>query len=128
VLPFIDTSIFIDALRGHPSAGRLLEQFRHHGALQSSEVVRTELLIGMRPHEERGTEDLFRAVTWHPVDHAVARLAGELGRQWKPSHRHIDTSDFIIGATATLLGAQLVTKNLRHFPMFPDLTSPYEYS
>ena len=53
---------------------------------------------------------------------ALARTAA---RQL-PSHRGIDSADLAIAATAAGLEARLLTRNVRHFPMFPDLRSPYD--
>jgi len=66
-----------------------------------------------------------RCIRWHPVDEQVAARAGELGRTWLPSHRSIDSADLAIAPTALLLGADLLTLNLRHFPMFEGLRRPY---
>lgn len=55
----------------------------------------------------------------------MAEEAGALGRQWLPSHRGIDGADLAIAATAILLDAELLTLNVRHFPMFPELRRPY---
>jgi predicted nucleic acid-binding protein len=42
-----------------------------------------------------------------------------------PSHHGIDGADLAIAATAILTGAELLTLNVRHFPMFPTLRRPY---
>ncbi|MGH9000661.1 MAG: type II toxin-antitoxin system VapC family toxin, partial [Acidimicrobiia bacterium] len=34
-------------------------------------------------------------------------------------------ADFLIAATSSLLDAELLTTNVRHFPMFPKLAPPY---
>jgi predicted nucleic acid-binding protein len=67
----------------------------------------------------------FGAFAWHGVDANVAELAGALGRQWLKSHSGIDSPDLAIAATPLSLGAELVTMNVRHFPMFPGLRAPY---
>lgn len=121
----VDTSILIDYLRGHQDAADLLEQERAAGALHASEITRLEVLAGMRTGEERQTRSLLSTLRWHPVDTEVAVQAGELGRTWLPSHRGIDGADLVIAATAVLLGARLLTLNVRHFPMFADLERPY---
>ncbi len=121
----VDTSVLIDFLRGRPEAGRLLESERAQGALHASEITRLEVMAGMRAAEEAATRGLLDTLVWHPVDQAVSEEAGSLGRAWLPSHRGIDGADLAIAATAIRLEAQLLTRNVRHFPMFPDLQAPY---
>lgn len=121
----VDTSVLIDFLRGHEDAAALLEQKRQAGALHASEITRLEVLAGMRPGEEDATRLLLSTLVWHPVDSNVAEKSGALGRKWLPSHHGIDSADLAIAATATLNGAELLTLNVRHFPMFADLRRPY---
>jgi predicted nucleic acid-binding protein len=40
-------------------------------------------------------------------------------------HHNIDGFDLAIAATAIRTGARLLTRNVRHFPMFPGLQAPY---
>lgn len=121
----VDKSVLIDHLRGVTAATSLLERERSAAPLNASEITRLEILAGMRPDEEESTRRVFAAIRWHPVSTEIAELAGELGRQWLPSHHKIDAADLAIAATALQLRAQLFTRNVRHFPMFPGLTSPY---
>lgn len=53
----------------------------------------------------------------------VAERAAELLRRCKASHG-MDTVDAVIAATAQVHGLELVTLNLKHFPMFPGLARP----
>ena len=121
----VDTSVLIDYLRGHIAAAAVLEAERTTSVLHASEMTRLELLVGMRPAEEALTRSLLSTLTWHPVDAEVAERAGALGRRWLPSHRSVDGADLAIAATAMLIGARLLTINVRHFPMFPGLRPPY---
>lgn len=121
----VDTSVLIDYLRGHEPAAHLLEQARMAGPLHASEITRIEILAGMRAGEEEPTGWLLASLAWHAVDGAVAEEAGALGRQWLPSHQGIDSADLAIAATAILVRAELLTLNVRHFPMFPNLQRPY---
>lgn len=121
----VDTSILIDVLRGEPAAAALLRETRRLGWLHASEVTRLEVLAGMRPKEERATRALFGAFVWHPVDEGIAEAAGELGREWLPRNRGIDSADLAIAATAIELEVRILTRNIKHFPMFSGLTSPY---
>ena len=121
----VDTSILIDYLRGRPEAAEVLERERVAGPLQASEITRLEVLAGMRPAEASATRTLLSTLTWHPVDADVTEAAGALGRQWLPGHHTIDGADLAIAATALCTESRLLTRNVRHFPMFPSLTAPY---
>jgi predicted nucleic acid-binding protein len=121
----VDTSILIDVLRGHREATDVLLRERRAGQLYASEITRLEVLAGMRRREERATRQLLGTLRWHPVDEAVAEEAGALGRTWLPSHGSIDAADLAIAATALIRQARLLTTNVRHFPMFAELSSPY---
>lgn len=125
MISLVDTSVLIDHTRGVVGAHHALLAAVERGALHSSEIVRTELLVLIRDHERARIAPLIDQIIWHPVDRPVAERAGELGRRWLPVFSGIDAADFIVAATADLLGADLLTRNVKHFPMFDGLASPY---
>ena len=49
----------------------------------------------------------------------------ELVRKHRRAHSGIDDADYLIAATALLLEADLLTTNVRHFPMLSGLQPPY---
>lgn len=122
----LDTNIAIDHLRGTAEAvelvGMLVEQGETIGA---SEVVRFELLAGVRESELGALESFCSALTWFPVDEDVARTAGLLARRYAKAHRGIRAADYLVAATAVNEDALLLTRNVRHFPMFTTLRPPY---
>lgn len=71
------------------------------------------------------TRSLLATLVWHPVDAEVAEEAGSLGRRWLPSPHTIDGADLAIAATVIRTGSHLLTRNVRHFSMFPGLQAPY---
>ncbi len=79
----------------------------------------------MRDNEEGATRLFLTLFHWHPLDTMIAERAGELGQRWLPSPRSIDGADLAIAATAMITGSSLLTCNVKHFPMFPDLKKPY---
>lgn len=91
----------------------------------ASELVRFELLAGIREKELTAFEDFCSAVTWAAVTEHVARVAGQFARQFRRSHSDIDDVDYLIAATAVVIDAELLTTNVRHFPMFGELRPPY---
>jgi predicted nucleic acid-binding protein len=90
-----------------------------------SEVSRIEIIQGLRSSERRKAEALFALIQWVPVSEAIARRAGELGRQWRSSHPGIGVADLAIAATVEQVEGSLATCNIKHFPMFPELRAPY---
>lgn len=125
MISLIDTSVLIDHTRGVPEAQRALLDALDRGALHSSEIVRAELLVLIRDREFDAVTPLLDQIIWHPVDRPVAERAGEFGRRWLPAYSGIDAADFVVAATADLLGAELLTRNVKHFPMFEGLAAPY---
>lgn len=125
-MKLLDTSVAIDHLRGRPAAVDLLSGLiEAEEALFASEVVRFELLAGVRAKEVEVLEQFFSAISWVPVGEEVARAAGSLAQRHRRSHSGIDDADYLIAATALLLDAELLTTNVRHFPMIAGLEPAY---
>lgn len=125
-MKLLDTTVAVDHLRGHPAAVGLLRQLLSDGeVLVSSEVVRFELLAGVRPNEGSALEKFFTALTWVAVDETVVRAAAALARQHRAAFSGIDDADYVIAATSLLLEAPLLTTNVRHFPMLQGLEPAY---
>jgi predicted nucleic acid-binding protein len=116
----------VDHLRGRSAATELLATLLRAGeTVVASEIVRFELIAGVRDDERDGLEDFFSAIGWVAVSESVARLAGTLARPYRRSHSGIDDADYLIAATALALEADLLTTNVRHFPMIEGLERPY---
>jgi len=119
----LDTTVLIDILRRNEAAVVFAASLGEVPVC--SEVTRVEVLRGLRTQERRPAERLFAALRWAPVDEAIARQAGELGRTIRASHSAISTADLIVASTAQVLDARLATMNVRDFPMFKGLRPPY---
>jgi len=120
----LDTSILIAHLRGDERATRLLLEIPTADRV-ASVLARIEVEGGMRSDERRPVASLFAVIRLLPVTDQIARRAGEFLRSYRRSHSGIDLVDYCVAATAELHGAKLVTLNVKHFPMFPDLVPPY---
>jgi predicted nucleic acid-binding protein len=122
----LDTSVAIDHLRGVEPAVEVLTQIiEADEPILASEIVRFELLAGVRDREVDALELFFSALSWVPVGEDVARTAAALARDHRRSHSGIDDADYLIAATTLLLDAQLLTTNVRHFPMLKGLRPAY---
>ncbi len=125
-MKLIDTTVAVDHLRGNANAVTFITGLVEEGeALAASEVVRFELLAGVRPTETDALERFFTSLVWLGVDEDITRTAGSLARKHRKSHSGIDDADYLIAATAIVADAELLTTNVRHFPMFEQLASPY---
>lgn len=125
-MKLLDTTVAIDHLRGDRAAVDLLRHcIENDEVLAASEVIRFELVAGVRHDELGALEQFFSALSWVPVGEDVARAAGDLARTHRRAYNGIDDADYLIAATALLLDADLLTTNVRHFPMLPGLRPPY---
>ena len=122
----LDTSVLIDHLRGDPRAHRLVTALDAQGeTLSASVLTKVELLAGMRATERAKTRRLIEAIDWLEVDDDLGERAGALASRFLPSHPDLELVDYVIAATTERLGAGLLTRNRKHFPMFPELRDPY---
>lgn len=119
----LDTSVLVDHLRATAPATDYLAGLESRPAC--SEISRIEVLQGLRSPEGEAAARLFVLIEWVPVTEAIAGRAGELGRKWRRSHPGIGVADLAIAATALHLDAGIATRNLKHFPMFEGLRTPY---
>lgn len=125
-MKLLDTSIAIDHLRGHRPATTLLEGLVAAGEhVVASELTRFALLARARPDEDADLEIFFSVVEWVPVTEEVTRRAGEYARTYRHSHTGIGVVDYLLAATVSALGADLLTTNVRYYPMFDGLRPPY---
>ena len=119
----LDSCILIDISRQRAEAVSFV------GGLEMvpsvSVLTVTEVLSGVRnQHERRLFDRLF--LNWNvlDVDYETAELAARWLNQYRPSHG-LDIIDAILAATAKGHGLELITLNLKHFPMLPGLKAPY---
>lgn len=125
-MKLIDTAVAIDHLRGHAPATALIEGLLTSAdPVVSSELVRFELVAGVRDDETDALEDFFTVVSWAPVTEEIARRAGSFARRFSGSHAGIDDVDYLLAATAVELDAELLTTNVGHFPMLRGLRPAY---
>jgi predicted nucleic acid-binding protein len=121
----LDSSILIAHLKGVPPATELVREAVEAGEALASVLSRVEIEGGMRSAERNPVARLMGALDLISVTDEIARRAGEHLRRYRRSHQGIDVVDYVIAATAEVLGAELSTLNVKHFPMFPTLRPPF---
>ncbi len=116
-MQLIDTDVLIDHFHNVKAAtAYIANALLAEGELFISSASVAELLAGMRAGEEAATEELLALFAIQPVDETIARRAGAYLNQFGRSHR-MDLGDGLIAGTAKVLGAQLITRNVKHYPM-----------
>lgn len=119
----VDTTVFVDFLRGHPQAVHYLRNLEHKPLVSAMTVA--ELYGGVREGAERQTLDRVLSGCEHvPIDDMVAENGGLMFRKFSGSHG-VGLADALIAACADVVNAQLVTHNRKHFPMLAEVVEPY---
>ena len=114
----LDTNILILALRSDPKALDFLDALdRAKERVCISVATRTEILAGMRPHEEGRTMELLDSLENLLVDEATADRAGRLIYQYARQGIQFSFPDALIAATALHHDLTLATTNPKHFPV-----------
>ena len=67
-------------------------------------------------------EDLIASVPVYPVTTQLARRAGRIDAEQQEKGIRIAFQDLLIGASALELGYEVVTHNVRHFRLIPNLS------
>ena len=119
----IDTDIVIDFLKGEEQA---ISHFKAKSEfICFSAVTVAEIYAGIKgKKEEVEVERLFSIFPVIETTNEIAREAGKLVRQYRPSHS-VEIPDAIIAATCLISGSELNTLNIKHYPIFKGLKPPY---
>ena len=127
----LDTSFLVDLLREHSkeSAGAASAFLgsRLEEPLAISVFVACELEAGVELAREQASErgKVEHLLTGIWVDYPDERFLATYGRLLSATRRAgrtVAAMDLLIGTSAVLAGAELVTRNRRDFERIPDLT------
>jgi predicted nucleic acid-binding protein len=80
----------------------------------------------MRSAERSEVYRLLDSMDVVGIGERAARQAAEFMRTYRRSHASIGLGDYLIAGSASAEGLDLKTLNVKHFPMFPDLTPPFD--
>lgn len=117
----LDSNVLILAIRGKAKALDFLDELEsQRQPIYISVITRTEVLAGMREHEEKRTRELLALLMSLPVNVKVSDRAGQLINQYRKKGVQLPFRDTLIGATALEYGLTLATANRKDFP-YPDL-------
>jgi predicted nucleic acid-binding protein len=126
----IDSDILIEVSRGRNAdiVQRWMDLSNSDDAVLYSPVSVAELWAGARPKEHEALRSLFLALTCALIDEEAGRRAGLYLQRYRKSHA-VELADALIAASAVAHGAELWTRNRKHYPMddivFFDRESDY---
>ena len=114
----VDSDILIEVSRGRNAdiVSRWMDVSDSDAAVLYSPVSVAELWAGARPNEHDALNNLFHALRCTPIDEETGFQAGAWLRKYRRSHG-IELADALIAASAVASGAQLWTRNRKHYPM-----------
>jgi predicted nucleic acid-binding protein len=119
-----DTDVLIEYLRGKAEAKKYIDT--KQGVIYMSAITMAELYAGVREDEEyKKLERFIETFEVINLNKSIAKTGGLFRNKYKPSHG-TGLADALIAATAQEISAQVVTFNIKHFPMFSDVIKPYE--
>lgn len=118
-----DTDVLIDFLRGHPAAIAVVKA--NAGRIILSSIVVAELYAGVKGDQERqALDELVALFPLVPLTGDLARAAGLYKRDYAKSHG-IGLADAVVAATVVSGNSELLTLNVKHYPMLKGLRPAY---
>jgi tRNA(fMet)-specific endonuclease VapC len=129
----LDSSVVVASERRGDTVERLIERVIAAVGDQDaalSAIGLTELVHGLyraktkevRRRRESFLDELLDDLTVYPYTKDTAQLAGRIDGEQQEQGVVIPFADLLIGATALLLDFSVLTSNVRHFQMIPNLT------
>ena len=129
----LDSSVVVAAERRGDTVERLIEQVIAAAGDQEaalSAIGVTELVHGIyraktneiRRRREFFLDEILDDLTVYPYTKDTARVAGRIDGEQRDEGNVIPFADLLIGATALLLNFSVLTTNVRHFRLLPNLT------
>ena len=122
----LDTDIFIDLLRGFEKAKKYFEELNKEDSIvYYSAVTEVELISGKECNKiEKKAEILKILANFNKVfvSNEIAVKAGDFSRVY-----NVETADAIIAATAFLMKANLVTRDVSDYKKIKEITLKVPY-
>src|SRR5262252_6084182 len=110
----LDTSVIIDVLNDRRGRKQLLlELLNEDHLLACCPINITEVYAGVRAREEAPTEVFLQSLELLPITWSVAKLAGELKRDYGRRGRTLNIADALIAAVALDNGLTLLSDNIK---------------
>jgi len=114
----LDTSVLVDLLRGRRDRLKTIRDLLLAGHdFSISAINMAEIYAGMRPEEEKQTQNLLSSFECFPVTPEIARRGGLMRSEWARKGITLHLADTLVAATAMHHRLVLLTDNNKDFPM-----------
>lgn len=114
----LDSDVMIAYLRDVKETFDFIDSLFNNGEmLGCCSVSVTEVYAGMKEKERISTEKLIKNLQFFLVDLEIAKMAGDIMRDYRSQGITLGLTDTTIAATAIYYDLILVTYNKKHFPM-----------
>ncbi len=113
----IDSDIIIEILRGNKGINSSFNEIKSHNPnIYYSPVSKAEIFAGAFEKEIDDIKIFFNQMLCLDITAAIGEKAGNFLNSFNKSH-NIGLGDALIAATAILYGLDLITQNIKHYPM-----------
>jgi predicted nucleic acid-binding protein len=113
----LDTNMIIESFLGRQPAATLVKNWIKKGEIAISAIVVAEILSKASQIEGEKLKLLTSRFGVLPIDETVAEIAGRYRQQFLAKKKRVYLLDCLIAATAKLYNLQLVTHNIKDYPM-----------
>lgn len=113
----LDSDIVIWLLRNDTKIVKIVGKLANQGELAVSAITIAEIFKNIFPEELSTTESFFSKNKVFDVTAEIAQKAGFYWRDFHKKFANLSITDCIVAATAQHKNVDLLTLNIRHFPM-----------
>lgn len=114
----LDSDAVIDYLANVQSTVNFVRALHQRGdVLCTCSIVLAEVYSGLLPGDRPRAAPLLKSFVYLVTDAVAAEQAGDWRFAYRRQGVSLATTDTLIAATALAHGAQIITGNVRHYPM-----------
>lgn len=117
-LYLLDTTALIDLSKSVEPTTSFIKQLSDGGEdLGVSPIAITEFYAGLGSHQYADWDEFFASLTFCQISYEASIQAGKWRSSFRAQGIQLSTTDTLIAAVASEVGAIVLTSNVKHYPM-----------